>query len=196
MIWVAVLLAGYLIGATPFAYLVAKAAAGVDLREIGSHNVGAANVLRHTRWSVGLAALALDMGKGALAAWLGGWLGGGVEGAALGAFTATLGHVYPVWLRFEGGKGVATAAGAFAFLTPPAALATIVAFVVIVWRTRYVSLGSLTGAVLLPILALTTGAARPIVIGAIATAALIVFRHRGNFGRLLSGTERRLGHGE
>jgi glycerol-3-phosphate acyltransferase PlsY len=194
MTWLLPAAIGYVLGAVPFAYVAGRWFAGVDVRQVGSGNVGAANVLRHTRWSVGLTVLALDMGKGALAAWAGAALGGH-EGAVAGAIAAVTGHVYPVWLRFAGGKGVATAAGAFMFLSPPAALGAIAAFAVILWRTRYVSLASMAGALLLPVLAAFTDEPWPTVIAGTAAAALVLFKHRDNLGRLRDGTERRLSGG-
>ena len=190
--WVLVALGGYLLGSLPFAYVVARWAAGIDIRHAGSGNVGAANVLRNTRWSVGLTVLALDMGKGALAAWLGQSLAG-PAGAAVGAVASVLGHVHPVWLGFSGGKGVATGAGAFLVLAPHSALGTIVAFAVIVWRTRFVSLASMVAAVLLPLLALFTDEGAPAVLAGIVVGGIVLFHHRDNVGRLRAGTERRLG---
>jgi glycerol-3-phosphate acyltransferase PlsY len=192
MWWTLAAVAGYGCGAVPFAYVVGRWIGGVDVRRIGSGNVGAANVLRHTSWPVGLAVLALDMGKGALAAWLGERLGG-PAGASIGAIAAVIGHVYPVWLGFAGGKGVATGAGAFLFLVPQAAIGAIVAFVVIVWRTRYVSLASMAAAVLLPALAAFTDEGVPMVVAAAVVGAIVLFCHRDNLARLRAGTERRLG---
>lgn len=192
--WLAVIAGGYVLGAVPFAYLVARWYAGIDVRTVGSGNVGAANVLRHTGWSVGLTVLALDMGKGALAAWLGGWLGG-TPLAAAGAVAAVVGHVHPIWLRFEGGKGVATAAGAFLVLAPQAALGAVIAFAAIVWLTRYVSLASIVAAVLLPCLAAVTDEPAGTVASGIAVGGIILVHHRDNLARLRAGTERKLGRG-
>jgi glycerol-3-phosphate acyltransferase PlsY len=194
MTWTIVALVGYALGAVPFAYLAARLDAGIDIRHAGSGNVGAANVLRSTRWSVGLTVLVLDLGKGAAAAWVGERLAG-PAGAAVGGVAAVIGHVYPVWLSFVGGKGVATAIGAFLYLAPEAALGALVAFAVIVWRTRYVSLGSMVAAVLLPLLALFTDRPATVVATGAATGALILFRHRDNLVRLRTGTERRFGQG-
>jgi glycerol-3-phosphate acyltransferase PlsY len=192
MMWTLAALIGYALGSVPFAYLGARWFAGIDIRQTGSGNVGAANVLRNTRWSVGLAVLALDMGKGALAAWVGERLGG-PAGAAIGAVASVVGHVYPIWLGFVGGKGVATGAGAFLWLAPQAALGTIVAFAVIVWRTSYVSLASMVAAILLPILAAFTDETATVVAAGAAVGAIVLFRHRENLARLRAGTERRLG---
>ncbi len=197
-------LAGYLLGSIPFAYLLARAATGEDLRRVGSGNVGAANVLRRAGWGPGLAALALDAGKGAAAAWVGARLvaasgAPGAEHAAgvavVAGLAAIIGHVYPMWLGFEGGKGVATGAGVFAVLSPVMLLGAAAAFLVILWRTRYVSLASIAGAVLIPVLTIVDGAPWPVWIGACAASALVLFEHRENLARLRGGREARLGDG-
>lgn len=193
MTWLIAAGVGYLLGSVPFALLAGRLAGGVDLRTTGSGNVGATNLLRSTRWSVALAVLALDIGKGALAVALGDWLGGPPTAGIVAGLAAVVGHVYPVWLRFKGGKGVATAAGMSLVLAPALALGAIVAFVAIVWRTRFVSLGSMSAAVLLPVLALATGEPWPTLGATAAAAALILVAHRDNLRRLRSGTERRLG---
>lgn len=182
--------AGYLIGSIPFAFLLARRLGGVDLREAGSGNVGAANVLRTTSASLGIAAAALDICKGAAVAVL---AGGDPGTRAAAGLAAIAGHVFPVWLRFRGGKGVATACGVYAVLTPLPAAIAFAAFLIIVARTRFVSLGSLVATSLLPIAAMLSRAPSPIVASAVAGAALIVYRHRGNVARLRAGTERRLG---
>ena len=183
MTWFLAALVGYLLGATPFAFIAGRSAAGVDLRHTGSGNVGATNLLRSSQWSVALPVVALDVAKGTLAAWFGGWVTGSPIGADLGAVMATLGHVFPVWLRFQGGKGVATAAGAFAVAAPYAALGCTIAFLGVVWHTRFVSLGSITAAILLPVLAVFTDTDTSTVTAAAATAALILIRHRDNLLR-------------
>lgn len=184
---------GYALGSIPFAFLVARRVAGVDLRRAGSGNVGAANVLRLTRWSAGLGVALLDAAKGSAAVWLAGLAGGDATARTLAGVGAVVGHVYPVWLRFQGGKGVATSGGAFLLLAPSAAAVAAAAFVLVAWTTRYVSLGSVSAAVTLPAAAGLFGADRAVVAGAAGTAALIVFRHRSNLGRLWRGGERRLG---
>ena len=188
--------AGYLLGSIPFAFLLARRMGGVDVRVAGSGNVGAANVLRTTRASVAIAVVALDVAKGSAAVWLAGELGAGASTRAATALAAVVGHVYPIWLRFRGGKGVAVAAGAFSVLAPVATAVAVAIFVTTVWVTRYVSLGSVMAALALPPLVGSVGHAAgddPLVYGAAAAAALIVFRHRGNLRRVLNRTERRLG---
>jgi acyl phosphate:glycerol-3-phosphate acyltransferase len=185
-------LTGYAMGAVPFAFLVARASGGVDLRRVGSGNVGATNVLRTTRRSAAVAALALDTLKGTAAVLVGGSLGGDA-GAVWAGGAAVVGHVYPAWLRFQGGKGVATAAGVFAVLTPIATLAALVVFVAAVVVTRRVSVGSLCATIALPAVAWALVSPRAVVVGAALVAGLVGFRHRENVRRLAGGTEPRLG---
>ncbi len=183
------LLTGYTIGSLPIGFLVALVARGVDLRRAGSGNVGAANVYRTTSLGLAIAVLAADIGKGAAAVLL---AGGGASAVAAGA-AAVVGHVYPVWLGFRGGKGVATACGVFGVLSPwPTAMAA-AAFGVTIARTRYVSLGSIVATVLLPVVEWLTPGPRAVDIGATGVSLLILFRHRSNMARLWSRTERALG---
>ena len=182
-------LIGYLIGSLPIGYLVTQTTRGVDLRRAGSGNVGAANVYRTSGPGMAIAVMIADGAKGAAAVLL---AGGGSNAVAAGV-AAVIGHIYPVWLGFKGGKGVATASGAFTVLSPlPTAIAA-AAFAVTVARTRFVSLGSIVATVLLPVIEWMTPGLPAIDIGATIVAALILFRHRGNMMRLWSRTERALG---
>lgn len=183
---------GYLAGSVPFAFLLARRA-GIDVRMVGSRNVGAANVMRSTGTGRALAVMALDVAKGAAAVGLANITSGGAALAAATGAAAVVGHIYPVWLRFHGGKGVAVAAGAFAVLTPLATGLAAVLFLLTVWTTRYVSLGSVAATVALPPVAWLVGAPVAVVGAASGSAVLILFRHRANLQRLRSGTERRLG---
>lgn len=183
---------GYLAGSVPFAFLLARRA-GIDVRVAGSGNVGAANVLRTTGAWRGVLVMGLDMGKGALAVSLASLGTAGVTLPALAAAAAVVGHIYPVWLRFKGGKGVAVAAGVFAVLSPMATALAALLFLAIVWATRYVSLGSIAATLALPPAAWLIGEPRAVVLAAAGTGALILFRHRGNIRRLRAGTERRVG---
>lgn len=183
---------GYLAGSVPFAFLLARRA-GVDVRIAGSGNVGAANVLRTTGTGRAAIVMALDVAKGALAVAVAYLANAGSAATAATGAAAILGHVYPVWLRFHGGKGVAVAAGVFAILTPAATILACGVFIVIVRATRYISLGSLAATIALPPAAWLTGAPSAFVLTAAGTAGLIVFRHRRNIQRLLAGTERRMG---
>ena len=184
---------GYLVGSVPFAYLVTKRVAGIDVRSVGSGNAGAANVLRSTRPAVGAVVVALDVAKGVAVVWLVGRLGADDPILAATGVATIIGHVYPVWLRFRGGKGVATAGGVFGVLSPVATAVAAAAFLVVAWRTRYVSTGSMAASVLLVPLLWVTGAPASTLMGAWAVAGLIIYRHRGNLARLGAGTEHRLG---
>jgi len=185
-------LLGYFAGSVPFAFLLARRV-GIDVRVAGSGNVGAANVLRTAGAWRGVAVMVLDVAKGVLAVFLASVAHAGVTLTAMAAAAAVVGHIYPVWLRFKGGKGVAVAAGVFAVLTPIATGVAFFLFLVTVWATRYVSLGSIAATLALPPAAWMTGEPAAVVIAAAATGALILFRHRGNIRRLCAGTERRVG---
>ena len=183
---------GYLTGSVPFAYLLARRV-GIDVRVTGSGNVGAANVLRTTGTWRGVAAMSLDVAKGVLAVAIANLTAGGTGIAAASGAAAVVGHIYPVWLRFHGGKGVAVAAGVFGVLAPLATAAAALLFLVVAGTTRYVSLGSMAATVALPPMAWWAGAPTAVVLAAAGTGALILFRHRANLRRLLAGTERRMG---
>ena len=186
------ILLGYLAGSVPFAFLLARRA-GIDVRVAGSGNVGAANVLRTTGPWRGVVVMALDVAKGAAAVLLVNPVSGGPPLAALAGAAAVVGHIYPVWLRFHGGKGVAVAAGVFSVLSPIATAVAAGLFLFTVWLTRYVSLGSIAATLALPPVAWWAGAPRTVVAAAAGTGALILFRHRANLRRLRRGTERKVG---
>jgi glycerol-3-phosphate acyltransferase PlsY len=188
------IVAGYLAGSVPFAFLLARPR-GVDVRVTGSGNVGAANVLRTAGTRRAIAVVALDIAKGAAAVIAVQLAEGDALLAALAGAAAIVGHIYPVWLRFHGGKGVAVAAGVFSVLTPVATVVAVSLFVITVWLTRYVSLGSIAATVALPPVAWWSGAPPAVVVCAAGTAALILFRHRTNVVRLRAGTERKMGVG-
>lgn len=184
-------LLGYLAGSVPFAFLLARRA-GVDVRVSGSGNVGAANVFRTTGAWRGVVVMLLDVAKGAAAVTFANLTSAGVAVPAASGAAAIVGHVYPVWLRFHGGKGVAVAAGVFAVLAPAATAAATVLFLFVIGITRYISLASVAATLVLPPVAWLSGAPLPVVQVAVATAALVVFRHRSNLRRLRAGTERRI----
>jgi acyl phosphate:glycerol-3-phosphate acyltransferase len=184
---------GYLLGSVPFAYLLARRHAGIDLRRAGSGNVGAANVLRTIGVRIGLGAMMLDVAKGAAAVLVAERLGAGPVGPTAAGLAAIVGHMYPVWLGFRGGKGVATTCGVFAVLAPLATAIAGALFVTAVWWSRYVSIGSVVGSVMLGPLAYLTHAPAPVVVGAVVAGAIVLERHRANVGRLLAGVERRIG---
>ena len=188
----AVVLAAYLIGSIPFALILARRW-GTDLRQVGSGNLGAANVMRAAGVTAGVLVAVLDMAKGVASVWLAARVGDGAELPAAAGLAAIIGHIYPIWLRFRGGKGVATACGVFAVLTPLAVPLALAIFTAGVWLTRYISLGSLLASVALPPIAYALGSPAPAVIAAGAASAIIVFRHRSNLLRLWDGTELRVG---
>jgi glycerol-3-phosphate acyltransferase PlsY len=188
---IAVLVA-YLVGSIPFAFLLAWRR-GIDLRRVGSGNVGAANVLRTSGVAQAVGAMLLDAAKGSLAVVVAQRLTVGDATPVAAGIASILGHLYPVWLRFRGGKGVATAAGVFGVLAPFALALAAGVFVVAVWITRYISVGSMVAAVTLVVVSAVTGASPSVVIGAMVAALIIVHRHRPNLARLVAGTERRVG---
>jgi len=183
----------YLIGSIPFALIMARRWGTTDLRRIGSGNIGAANVARASGLTAGVLVAVLDIAKGAASVLLAERLNpaGGVPAAA--GVAAIVGHIYPVWLRFRGGKGVATACGVFSVLSPLATPAALGLFFATVWVTKYISVGSVLASLALPPIAYATGSSGPVVVAATAAATLIVFRHRSNLARVREGTERRLG---
>ena len=189
---VLVVIAAYLIGSVPFALILARRFGIGDLRRIGSGNLGAANVLRTSGVRAGVTVMLLDMAKGAGSVMLAQRFDAGAVTAAAG-LAAIVGHVFPVWLRFRGGKGVATACGVFSLLTPLAVGPTLAVFLGAVWTTRYISVGSILASVALPPIAYATGSPAPVLAVAVAAAILIVIRHRTNLARVLAGTEQRVG---
>ena len=183
------ILIGYAVGSLPIGYLVAHSAGGVDLRRVGSGNVGAANVYRSTSLRIAIAVMIADMAKGAAAVLV---AGGGANAAAAGV-AAVIGHIYPVWLRFRGGKGVATASGVLAVLSRLPTVIAAAMFAIVVARTRFVSLGSIIATIVLPAIEWMTPGLRALDIATTIVAAVILFRHRGNMMRLMSRTEPVLG---
>jgi glycerol-3-phosphate acyltransferase PlsY len=203
-------LSAYLIGSIPFSFIVAKLAAGKDVREHGSRNVGATNVARTAGRVPGVVALLLDLAKGYGAVMLARWMvtlpawpfEAGLQPwqsremwIALAALLAVLGHVYPVWLRFQGGKGVATAAGVFLALAPVVVLAALIVFAIVLLAFRFVSLASIAAAAAIPLLFRYMLAGAPFwrIVASIAIALIVIGKHHSNIARLARGTERRLG---
>jgi len=182
----------YLLGSIPFGYLIVRRKSGADIRETGSGGTGATNVSRRVGKAAGVLTLLLDAAKGCVAVVIAKSLSGDDWVIAAAAIAALVGHIFPVWLGFRGGKGVATGVGIFVVLAPIALLCAGVVFVAIVLLTRYVSLGSITAAVLIPVLVWVQSDSQPLLIAAVVGAALIVFAHRGNIQRLASGTESRI----
>ena len=185
--------AGYLIGSIPFALVLARRWGTADLRTIGSGNLGAANVMRVSGVTPGVLVAVLDLAKGAASVALAQRVRPDGATAALAGFAAIMGHIYPVWLRFKGGKGVATACGVFSVLTPAVVPPVLAIFLATVALTKYISLGSLLATIALPPIAYAIGSPPPSVFAAIAASVVIVIRHRSNLVRLRTGTERRIG---
>jgi len=185
-----VLTGAYLLGSVPFPYLLTKLKTGGDLRKMGSGNVGATNVLRTAGKTLGLFTLILDVAKGAIAVLCGPYLlHQNVYGAACGFF-AMVGHAYPIFLGFRGGKSVATGAGAFLVLSPLGILSSIGVFLMSVRICKIVSLSSILASAMFPVFAWMFGVERQIVLWGVICAALIIFRHKPNIERLLNGTEK------
>ena len=183
---------GYVLGSIPFAFLVSRRR-GVDLRHVGSGNVGAANVLRSSGVPAAILAMCLDALKGSVAVLLAQRLSAGHVAMVAAGVASVIGHIHPVWLGFRGGKGVATAAGVFGVLAPLALAVATGVFVVAVWITRYISVGSLAAAATLAVTTFLTDVPVAVGVGAALTAAVIAHQHRGNLSRLFAGTERRVG---
>ena len=184
----------YLIGAIPIGFLIARAFGIGDVRRHGSGTIGATNVLRTAGKTPAILTLVGDVVKGVLAVIVGGAMAGtGPVGPALAAVAAVVGNCWSVFLGFRGGKGVATGLGAMLWLVPLAVLPSAVVFVAVVATTRFVSLGSLLGAVGVPVVALVLGYPRVFVVAAAIVAVIIVARHHQNIARLRKGTESRLG---
>ena len=201
-----VIVAGYLLGSLPASVLAGRLA-GIDIREHGSGNAGASNVLRTLGWKPALAVFIVDVAKGATAAWIGGWLSLDalpIEVAwlpVLGGAAAVVGHIWPVWIGFRGGKGVATALGVSLVLAPIAATVALAVFILCVALTRRISIGSLAGSAALPVMLwvlASLGRVHPLptTMFAVWFALMVFWTHRTNMRNLLRGTEPRLGGGQ
>jgi len=181
----------YLIGGIPFGYLLVRMKTGEDVRSQGSGNIGATNVLRTTGRVAGVLTLVLDIGKGCLAVWLAGRLTNDSPAAmSLAALAVMAGHAYPVYLKFRGGKAVASFVGAFLVLTPLPLVAALGLFVIVVAATRHISLGSIVAAGSLPLAVYLIEHPPAVVLGAsLVAGAFIIYRHAANIHRLRDGTE-------
>lgn len=193
-----VVIIAYLIGSIPFGYLIVRAKGGGDVRDTGSGGTGATNVSRRAGKAAGVVTLILDALKGAIAVIIAQLMLKGDDTTwlpAAAAIAVIVGHVFPVWLKFRGGKGVATGVGVFLMLAPLAVLFAGVIFLAVVALTKYVSLGSILAAATIPVfvwLFVLEVDLKPLLAASITGALLIVFAHRGNIARLLSGTEPRI----
>lgn len=199
MTWILIILA-YLLGSIPFGYLIVKERAGVDVRSVGSGNVGATNVLRVSGKGPAAAVLLMDMAKGCFPVVVGRLVGASPTVLAAVAFASVLGHVFPLFLGFRGGKGVATAVGAFLALSPIATATSIGVFVILVVWKRYVSLGSVVAVASFPVWTYIYGRIGwmtvpwlPVCIAGLATAWLVFIKHRANLQRIGQGVESRIG---
>lgn len=196
--WLLVVVA-YLLGSIPFGLLIVKALGGDDIRSAGSGNIGAANVVRNAGWLAGTLTLLLDAGKGYLAVWLAGrYAHGSGRWMMAAAVAAVVGHIFPVWLGFKGGKGVATTLGAFLHISAGAVAAAGAVWLLVVLFWRYSSLGSIVAAASLPALVYVFYAPRHapptyMVAGTVIVSLLVLAKHQGNIRRLIAGTENRLG---
>lgn len=195
MTLLAIPIAAYFLGSIPFGLLLTRAFGRGDVRKVGSGNIGATNVARAAGMLAGVFTLVLDVAKGAGAVWLAEKLSNdSATWMMIAALAVLVGHCFPIWLKFRGGKGVATAAGVFLVLSPAACLAAVVLFILVVIFWRYVSLGSVSAAAALPLLIYFLWAPRhapppAVTFGALVAALLIIFKHRGNLRRLLEGAE-------
>jgi len=186
-------IAAYLIGSIPTGYLLVRLTARKDIRQFGSRSMGATNVLRVKGWKAALPVAAIDVLKGFLPAFFALKYSGDPVFAAFCAFLSVVGHCFPFSIGFQGGKGVATSLGAYAAIDGVPLLACLGLFLMVVAVSRHVSLASLLGSLAYPFLVLLTGGPKGVVAASLAIAALIVFQHRGNIGRLAKGAERKLG---
>jgi acyl phosphate:glycerol-3-phosphate acyltransferase len=196
MIRILIVVVAYLIGSIPFGYLIVRKRFGADIRETGSGGTGATNVSRRAGKAAGVLTLVLDLLKGSAAVLIAQKLSADNWLVATAAIAVIAGHIFPVWLSFRGGKGVATAVGVFLVLAPVALVCAGVVFFAIVAFTRYVSLGSIIAAILIPLFVWLQSVfvspiadLRPLLTAAIVAAVLILFAHRGNIERLARGNE-------
>jgi acyl phosphate:glycerol-3-phosphate acyltransferase len=189
----AFVLAAYLIGAFPTSYVVARVAKGVDLRDHGSGNLGATNAFRVLGWRAATPIFVVDILKGFIPAFFFPQIDGNVSAlwALLYGTAAIIGHVFSVYVKFKGGKGVATGAGVFLALAPLAVLGGLAVWLALVLLTGYVSLASIAAAAVLPVLVALTGGPVPVLIMALLLAAFVIYAHRANISRLKRGEEHR-----
>ena len=185
------LVIAYLLGSIPFGYLLVRWRTGADIRAAGSGNIGATNVLRTTGRAAGVITLLFDIAKGFAAVWTAARLTAHSElWMSAAALAVMAGHAYPVFLRFHGGKAVASFVGAFLYLTPLPLAAVLVVFLGVAAWTRYISLGSISAAATFPLAVwLILQASWPVVGAAILAAAFIIYRHGGNLQRLRADSE-------
>lgn len=197
------LVIAYLLGSIPFGFLIVKLASGSDIRETGSGGTGATNVTRKAGKGAGVVTLVLDALKGVAAVLVAQWLTDETQTSwvvAGAGVLAVVGHCFPVWLKFKAGKGVATGLGVFLAIVPWAVLAAAIVFVVVVWRTRFISLGSVLAAAFVPMWVWfmhtwiePVSHFAPIIVALSASSAIIIAKHYENIQRLMAGTENKFG---
>ena len=187
-------LISYLLGSVPFGYIFVRAIQGADIRKTGSGNIGATNVYRKSR-GAGVATLLFDAGKGYFAVLIAAWIGGDGIWMGLAALCAVIGHVFTVWLRFRGGKGVAVGCGAYLAIDPLAVATTLVVFVLVLVFTRYISAASIVATALFPIFAWLYGSPAPVVLWAAPGCLLIIVMHHQNIRRIFARAENRFSLG-
>jgi len=184
----------YLVGSLPTAYLLVRLMTGEDVRRKGSGNVGGTNALRTAGWKAGVAVTIIDIAKGALPVWLMTRFNPESEWVAAAMLAAVLGHCYPVWLKFRGGKGVATGFGAFVVIAPLSALAALALWFVVLVISRWVALASMIASACFPLLLKLIASPDVVTLVAVSAAAvLIIFRHSSNIRKMLSGEEVKIG---
>jgi glycerol-3-phosphate acyltransferase PlsY len=193
ILYLLLIIASYFIGAIPTGVVLARAFSGKDIRQEGSGNIGATNVTRVLGKKLGALTLVGDLLKGFLPVCVGSYLVSSLNVVCLMGCAAFLGHLFPVYLKFKGGKGVATALGVFLYLSPIVILIEIIIFVFVVGIWKYVSLGSLIAAASMPLLLVIIGSPKPVVLLSMAFALLIFIKHKANIQRLLNGTENKFG---
>lgn len=188
-----ILIMAYIIGSIPFALIVGKAVGGVDVRNYGSGNLGGTNAFRVLGWKVGIPVIVADILKGILATYLGLALGGETIGILAGV-AAAIGHCYPLFAGFKGGKGVAVGAGIFIVLAPKVLLLAAIAFILTLAMSKYVSLSSIIGALTVGVLTLVYEKSLFLTILSWLLVVFVIYRHRANIKRILNGTENKVGY--
>jgi len=193
LLYLLLIIASYFIGAIPTGVVLARAFSGKDIRQEGSGNIGATNVTRVLGKKLGALTLVGDLLKGFLPVWVGSYLVSSLNVVCLMGCAAFLGHLFPVYLKFKGGKGVATALGVFLYFAPLVILIEVVVFIAVVGIWKYVSLGSLIAAASMPLVLVIIDSPKPVVLLSMAFALLIFIKHKANIQRLLNGTENKFG---
>ena len=191
VVYILVFILAYLCGSIPSAYLIGKSLGGIDIRKSGSGNVGSTNALRSLGFKGGLIVFFMDAVKGFLPAYLGTWLGGDIIGFCLG-LTAIVGHIFPVWLHFKGGKGVATSFGVLLAVVPASAMIGISTCLIVATITGYVSLGSILAAISIPVTLGLIYHNWQLLLLSLTLVILVIYKHKTNIKRLLANEESRI----